>query len=138
MSDAMEPSPTNTVDLSRVESRRKPLFSASAATSVLMLVMVGLGIGIATGSHGLRAAHEGTGYLVALVGIIAAVLAFRHGRARGNMGTFAHAASIPVLAIIQTGLGEAGLQTIHITLGVLIALAAFALTTLTARRTPGA
>lgn len=129
---------TTAVDPVRVEAKRKPLFYTSVATTVLMLVMLGLGIGIATGNHGLRDAHAGIGYLITVVAIVAAVLAFGYGKAKGNLGTFFHALSLPILLIVQTGLGSMGdFEMVHIVLGALILVATAALTTLSARKTPG-
>lgn len=138
MTEAPETAVTTTsaADPALVEARRKPLFYASALTSVLMLVMLGLGIGIALDNHGLRDAHAGIGYLITVVAIVAAVLAFRYGKAKGNLGTFFHALSLPILLVVQTGLGSMGdFEMIHIVLGVMIAIATFALTTLSSRRT---
>ena len=130
---------TTTVDPVRLEATRKPLFYASAATSLLMLVMLGLGIGIVLDNHGLRDAHAGIGYLITVVAIVATVLAWRYGKAKGNLGTFFHALSLPILLIVQTGLGSMGdFEMIHIVLGVLILIATVALTTLSSRTTRAA
>ena len=134
-----EATTTTTVDPVRLEATRKPLFYASAATSLLMLVMLGLGIGIVLDNHGLRDAHAGIGYLITVVAIVATVLAWRYGKAKGNLGTFFHALSLPILLIVQTGLGSMGdFEMIHIVLGVLILIATVALTTLSSRKTRAA
>lgn len=126
---------TTAVDPVRVEARRKPLFYASAATTVLMLVMLGLGIGIAADNHGLRDAHKGIAYLLIVLSIVAAVFAWRYGKAKANLGTFFHALSLPILLLVQFAIGEADVEMIHIVLGVLILIATVALTTLSSRRT---
>ncbi|MGA4669925.1 hypothetical protein ACPCG0_09045 [Propionibacteriaceae bacterium Y1923] len=129
---------TPDVDPTLVEQRRRPLFISSALTSVLMLVMLGLGIGIAVGNHGLRDAHKGIAYLLIVVSIVATVLAHRYGRAKANLGTFFHALSLPILLLVQFAIGEVkrfDFELVHIVLGVMIAIATFALTTLSSRRT---
>ena len=74
-----------------------------------------------------------------MVAIVATVLAWRYGKAKGNLGTFFHALSLPILLIVQTGLGSMGdFEMIHIVLGVLILIATVALTTLSSRKTRAA
>ncbi|MGA4506595.1 hypothetical protein ACQB6R_13685 [Propionibacteriaceae bacterium G1746] len=136
MTEAPQATPTATtpIDADLVEARRKPLLYTAAALVVLLLGMLGMGIAIASGNHGLRDAHAGIGYLSVLVGIVASVLAYRHGKARGNLGTFMHAVSLPVLMLVQIGLAEMDLAMVHISVGIVILVDAIALATLSARR----
>lgn len=96
------------------------LSATAGVLVVLMLAQAGLGIGILSTSASLRAAHSGIGYLVILGSLVAAFFAWQLSKAdAGAKGVFMHALSVPVLAIIQFGLGEmTGTKWIHVLVGI--------------------
>lgn len=81
--------------------------------------------------------HQMFGFATLLVAVVAAVAAFLWMRRSGNKGLFMHATGLAVFALVQVGLGEAGLESLHVALGVLILVGAIALATLSYRK-PGA
>ena len=119
----------------RPANTARPLTWLAWAITALTVVMAVLGILIATGQHSLRDAHGGLGYLNVVLGVIAAVLAFRHARATGRMGTFYHALALPILMVIQIVLAETDLQTVHMTVGIAMLVAAIGLATMIGRET---
>ena len=113
----------------------KVLHWSTLAMAALVLVMLGLGIMIVAGQQQVRDVHGIVGYVLTLVGVVAAVCAFLVARPAGKMGIFFHAVSIPVLMVVQIGLAEMGLKWVHVVLGVLIAIAVGALVPLTKKYT---
>lgn len=103
--------------------------------AALALLQTVLGFIIASGSW--VSWHGDTGYLTFVVSLVAAVAAFLWMRRSGNKGLFMHAAGMAVLFLLQIGLAEMDLRSVHITLGVVLLLGAVALATL-AYRKPGA
>lgn len=68
--------------------------------------------------------------------LITAVFAFLWSRRTGDKGQFMHAAGMAVLGVVQIGLGEMGLRSVHMAVGVLFLVGAIALGTLSFRSTP--
>ena len=66
--------------------------------------------------------------------LIAAIFAFLWKRRGGDNGLFMHAAGMAVLAVIQIGLGEMELRSVHMAVGVLFLVGAIALATLSFRK----
>lgn len=83
-----------------------------------------------------RALHSVLGMITVVVSLIAGIAAYVWRRASNNAGLFHHAVAVFVLAVVQVGLGEMGIQGIHIGLGVAFLVAAVALATLAVRK-PG-
>ncbi|MDN5563559.1 hypothetical protein EDD41_2182 [Luteococcus japonicus] len=109
-----------------------------------VLIQLGLGVALLTSySNGLAKAHSGFGYITLLASIVAAFFAFQLSKADSSAkGLFFHALSLPVLAIIQTGLGEMiggsnGLKWLHVALGIAFVGAAVSLYTLLDKRIRG-
>lgn len=99
------------------------------------VVQAGLGFGVMAGS-GVRGTHQILGMttiVLALIAAIAAGLWARSGWAT-RKGIAFHAIAVVVLAVIQVGLGEAGVDTIHMTIGIVYLIAAVALATLALRK----
>ena len=67
-------------------------------------------------------AHAGLGYAATLSAAVAAISAIVWKRRGGATGVMAHAVSMPILMIIQIGLGSAGIKWVHVVLGILILL----------------
>ena len=80
--------------------------------------------------------HGHLGNATFVTALVAAVFAFLWSRRSGNKGIFMHAASMAVLALVQVGLGEMGLRSVHMAVGVLFLVGAVALATLSYRK-PG-
>lgn len=95
--------------------------------AVLGFLIVG---GTWVGAHGM------IGNTTVVVALVTAVVAFVWMRASANKGLFMHAVGVLVLAVAQVALGEMGLRTVHIVVGVLFLLAAVPLATLAIRK-PG-
>lgn len=109
---------------------------AAGLLGVLCAAQLVLGM-LTLGDEGAyKGLHGMSGNVTALVAVIAAVAAVLWRRQSGNTGLMAHALATAVLAIVQIGLGEAELRTLHITLGLLVVVAGIALATLTFRK-PG-
>ncbi|AOZ47100.1 hypothetical protein DUY81_02360 [Acidipropionibacterium acidipropionici] len=89
---------------------------------VLVAAQLVLGILMLNGSWSLIDAHAGLGYAATLAAAVAAVSAIVWKRRGGATGVMAHAVSMPILMIIQIGLGSAGIKWVHVVLGVLILL----------------
>ncbi len=87
-----------------------------------------------TGTADLMGAHRIVGQASLLVAVFAAVSAVLWARAGGNRGLMFHAIGMAVLALAQVALGEMGVRTVHMTLGVLILAGAVALATLAYRK----
>lgn len=87
---------------------------------VLVAAQLVLGILMLNGSWNLLQAHAGLGYAATLAAAVAAVSAVVWKRRGGRTGVMAHAVSMPVLMLIQIGLGQGGVKWVHVVLGVLI------------------
>lgn len=114
----------------------KTLRYSAALTAFLALVQGILG-GITIGSDGLSAVHGMVGnvtFVVALVAAVAAVLFIRQPGNGDQRGLMMHALGIAVLCLIQVALGEMGVRLLHIGLGVVVLIGAFALADLSFRR----
>ena len=108
-----------------VPSSVSRLRTTANVAAVLILVQLVLGITIALGNGGsfIRSAHAGVAYLALLAGVVAAVFAWSASKSAGSKGVFFHALSLPILALVQIGLGEMNLALVHIILGVLTVVA---------------
>lgn len=96
------------------------LFWGTWVALVLVAVQLVLGILMLNGSWSLINLHAGLGYAATLAAVLAAISAIVWRRAGGANGLMLHAVSIPILMIIQIGLGEAGVRWVHVVLGSLI------------------
>lgn len=105
----------------------------AVATGVTALTQLVLGLGIITNIGSVYDLHAIIGYVTLAVAIIAAVMAVLWKRVSGNKGLMFHAIGVAVLTVAQVGLGASGVRLPHIILGVLIAIAAVALATLSLR-----
>lgn len=103
--------------------KRLSLIANIAALVMLLQLVLGVMIAFGTGGSFIREAHAGVAYLTILAGIVAAVLAWPASKVAGSKGIFFHALSLPILAIIQMGLGEMHVTVVHIILGVLTVVA---------------
>lgn len=111
------------------------MLRASAAVAALgSLVQAGLGIAMAVGVRGILSAHSGIAYLTMAAAVVAGIAAGLWSRRGGNTGMMMHALTVAVLAVLQFGLGEMGLRTVHMVLGVVFLIAAVALVTLAYRK----
>lgn len=126
--------------MSPESARRGPVLTFLTIAAVLLGVLCAaqLVLGMLTlGDEGAyKGVHGLSGNLTALVAVIAAVAAVLWKRQSGNTGLMAHALATAVLAVVQIGLGEMELRTLHITVGLLVVVAGIALATLTLRK-PG-
>ena len=95
--------------------------------SLMALVQAALGGTVLSGGEGIKRVHGYVGYATVVVAVIAAVIAWRAARQTGNRGTFMHALSLPILALIQVALGEMELKWVHVGVGLLFLVAAFGL-----------
>lgn len=111
---------------------------AAVLTAVLSIVQPLLAVGPLTNSGALNPLHSTVAYLATLASVIAAVAAWLWGKRSGNKGLVGHAISVPVLAIVQIGLGEMHLDVVHMALGFAFLLAAVSLATLAFRKPAGA
>lgn len=107
---------------------------AAALAALLAVVQAVLGLMIVGGTW--VGEHGTIGNLTFVVALVAAVAAFLWSRRSGNKGLFMHAAGMAVIALAQVALGEMGLRTVHIAVGVLFLVGAVALATLAFRK-PG-
>lgn len=105
----------------------------AVATGVAALTQLVLGLGIITNIGSVYDLHTIIGYVTLAVAVIAAVMAVLWKRVSGNKGLMFHAIGVAVLTVAQVGLGASGVRLPHIILGVLIAIAAVALATLSLR-----
>lgn len=102
--------------------------TAALIVSVLALVQAALGGTVLSGGgSGLKSVHGYIGYATFVVSLIAAFFAWKASQQTGNKGTFFHALSLPVLALLQIGLAEMDLKWVHVAVGVLFLIAAFGL-----------
>lgn len=114
----------------------------TTALVVIASVLVQLALGamlLGNYSNGLAKAHSGIGYITMIGSVLAAVFAFQASKADATAkGLFFHALSLPVLAIIQFGLGEMIssdlLKWIHVVLGLAFVGAAVSLFSLLNKR----
>lgn len=105
----------------------------AAITAVLSIVQALRGFGwipLDWSWHG----HLGNATFV--TALVAAIFAFLWSRRTGDKGLFMHAAGMAVLAVVQIGLGEMELRSVHIAVGVFFLIGAVALGTLSFRRSP--
>ncbi|WP_420176257.1 hypothetical protein [Luteococcus sp. OSA5] len=117
------------------------LKTATLVTIISVLIQLGLGIAMLTGTYSvaIAKAHSGIGYLTTLGSIVAAVFAWQLSKADASAkGLFFHALSLPVLALIQNGLGESissdALKWLHVALGIAFVGAVVSLYTLLDKR----
>lgn len=115
------------------EDNSQALVGLAWTMTGLVGVMAVMGF-LMLGGTDLHQVHAVIGYMVAALAVIAATLAWRVARARGSMGIFYHGLAIPVLLVVQIGLGEMGQKWVHVVLGVLLLIACAALGVLAARR----
>lgn len=105
-----------------------PALSRLRTTSIVILasivIQLGLGVAMLSGHWSLTDTHATFGYLTFVVSLLAAFFAWQYSSAdEGGKGIFMHTVSMPVLALIQIGLAEAGqgnevVKWIHVVLGV--------------------
>ena len=95
--------------------------------SLLALVQAALGGTVLSGGSGIKEVHGYVGYATFIVALVAAFFAWKSSQATGNKGTFFHAASLPVLALLQIGLGMMEVKWVHVIIGILFLVAAFGL-----------
>ncbi len=107
----------------------------SSVVAAAAIVQTILGITLATGST--SGIHRILGMTICALTVVAALASVLWARPSGNKGMMFHALSVLVLAVAQVGLGEAGVTTIHMTVGVLFLVAAIALATLSIRKPLG-
>ncbi|NNG20823.1 hypothetical protein HJ590_14880 [Naumannella sp. ID2617S] len=107
---------------------------SAAVTALGAVVQTGLGIALAVGSTGGLQIHSVVAMVTLLAAVVAGVAAGLWSRRGGNTGLMMHALSVAVLAVVQFGLGEAHVRTVHIVLGVVFLVAAVALATLAYRK----
>lgn len=105
----------------------RPVRTAGLIVALLALVQAALGGTVLGGSGGIRDVHGYVGYATFVVSLVAAFLAWQLSRKTGSKGTFFHALSLPVLALLQIGLAEMDVKWVHVGVGVLFLLAAFGL-----------
>ncbi|WP_022908797.1 hypothetical protein [Aestuariimicrobium kwangyangense] len=100
-------------------------------TVIIALALVGLqvllGAAVAAQMTALQGVHAVVAYTLFLVSIVAAAFARGHAKVTGRKGVFFHALSIPILMVVQIGLGSMRVTVVHIVLGLLIAVAIGAL-----------
>ncbi len=94
---------------------------SSLATTVLIVVQLVMGILVLTKPMS-AAAHGGVGYITLLGAIAAAYFAWQLSQRGVSKGLFYHALSMPILMIVQIGLGSMGVKWVHVVLGSLIVL----------------
>lgn len=107
---------------------------SAAVTALGAVAQAGMGIGLAVGSTGLLSAHSGVAYLTMTAAVVAGISAGLWSRRGGNTGMMMHALTVAVLAVLQFGLGEMGVRTVHMVVGVAFLVAAIALATLAYRK----
>lgn len=130
----MSTTPRMNVGIPRNETTRQGLFYLAVGLTVMLLGMLGLGIALALGHHGLQTFHSVIGYAAVLVGVLAAVAAWRFSTFLGRRGIFFHAVSLPILMVLQIGLAEMGQKHVHMALGALILLGAIGLVMMSRKR----
>ncbi|WP_203567612.1 hypothetical protein [Aestuariimicrobium ganziense] len=124
---------TQTTPPAATTSSLRTLRGMTLAMSVLAVLQAVLGFMLAAGVDGIRDVHGWSGYALFIVSIVAAVFAWKYSRENAHKGVFYHATSIPVMGLLQIGLAEMGAETIHIVLGVAIAVAVIGLWTMLRR-----
>lgn len=108
---------------------------------VSVLIQLGLGIAMLSGSWSLADAHGGFGYLTFIASLVAAVFAFQASKADPTAkGLLFHTLSLPVLALVQIGMVEAGggsevIKWVHVVLGLAFIGAVVSLFSLLNKRT---
>jgi len=110
------------------------LLASAAVAAVLSVAQPLLALGPLTASGPLNGLHAPNAYVLSVVSVVAAVAAHRWSKQSGDRGLFFHALSLPVLAVVQIGLGELELAMVHIALGFAFTLAAVSLFTLALRK----
>lgn len=99
----------------------KGFLFASWATTALLVVQLVLGI-VVLSNDSSPAAHGGVGYVTLVAAIVAAYFGWQLSQTDGNKGLFYHAVSMPILMIVQIGLGSMGVKWVHVVLGFLIVI----------------
>lgn len=115
-------------------SSNSAFFKISAIVIAAFAVVQAVLGGITITGESVRGAHSIIGMASVVVAIVAAVAAFLWARQSRSMGIFYHALSVVVLAVVQVALGEMGMETLHITIGVVYLVAALSLATIAVRR----
>ncbi len=104
----------------------------SALTGVLQLLLGGY---LISSPGDLNSVHSTIGLIAILATAFTAVTAYQWKSQGGNPGLFFHAAGMAVIALIQYGMGEAGVsRAIHIVIGLLYVIGVIALATLVNRK----
>jgi heme A synthase len=121
--------PTAPVSASATRRLRITVIIALALVALQVL----LGGAVAAQMTALQGIHAVVAYTLFLVSIVAAVFARGHAKVTGKKGVFFHALSIPILMVVQIGLGSMRVTIVHIVLGLAIAVAIGALYAMIAR-----
>lgn len=106
-------------------------------TALLAIVQAALGVVVLVTDSDIVQVHRIIGMATAAVALVAAGAAAVWFRQSHNGGLLGHAVAVAVLAVVQVGLGEAGVVSVHIAVGVLVLGAAVDLARLTARKPGG-
>lgn len=112
----------------------------AALTALLSIIQAILGfILMGGGNAGL---HHILGMVAFATSLVAALASVVWMRPSGNKGMMFHALTVAAMALVQVGIGEAGLaagslQIVHMTIGVAFLVAAVALVTLSVRKPLG-
>ncbi|GAA1390915.1 hypothetical protein [Luteococcus peritonei] len=108
-----------------------------------VLVQAALGIASLTGYPQVNEIHGWIGYVTFIASIVAAVLAFNLSKLSARFkGTFFHALSLPVLALVQIGIIEASqgagaMKWLHVVLGIAFVVASVGLYAMTGAKQNG-
>lgn len=127
----MSTTPHQTVGIPKHETFRQGLFYLAIGLTVTMLAMLTLGLLIFFGNHELATMHATIGYFAVLLGIAATVAAWRFAKVTHRKGVFFHALSLPILMVVQIGLGEMAQTHIHMGLGIALLVAVIGLVMMT-------
>ncbi|MFV0459330.1 MAG: hypothetical protein ACK5MT_11250 [Actinomycetales bacterium] len=104
------------------------------AAAALALVQGVLGSMLVTGNLGTLDVHSIIGMSLSVVCLVAAIAAVVRSRRGGNKGLVGHSVGMFALTIVQIGLGEARVETLHVLFGVIFLIGAIGLATLAMRR----
>ncbi|MGJ6979646.1 hypothetical protein ACSDQ9_03825 [Aestuariimicrobium soli] len=124
---------TQAVADATVSPATKRLRVAAIAALVLVGLQVVLGGALAAQITAIEIVHAIVAYTLFLVTIVMAVLAWGHAKAVGRKGVFFHGVAIPVLMVVQIGLGSMEVTIVHMILGLAIAVAIGALYAMVAK-----
>lgn len=134
----MSHQPTGSAPTPTVSHGSPRLLAALRISAILMaviaVVQAVLAVVFLTGGADLKEVHGILGMLLLPVAVVATMAAWRRIRDGGNPGLAGHAAGMLVMAVIQIGLGELHIRTMHISLGVAFVVGAAALAFLAYRR----